>query len=127
MQDIIDTYTTVSSHLSQNIAFTTPAAAGISPISHTMLDLLIIFVRYLPAAQSIALFTKLTTPTLLEHTDATVQKKSYRVLKGLLEAKKVPGLTEPERLEQFVKRINEVGGGVGPGAQRVSLMSEAKW
>lgn len=87
-----------------------------------MLDLLIIFVPNLPAAQSAALFTATATPTMLEHHDATVQKKSYRLLKRLIEAGHVSQLVNGEALEQFVVKLNEVGGGVGPGAQRVSTV-----
>jgi ribosomal RNA-processing protein 12 len=90
-----------------------------------MLDLLIIFVPNLPATQSAALFTATATPTMLEHHDATVQKKSYRLLKRLIEAGHVSQLVNGEALEQFVVKLNEVGGGVGPGAQRVSTISRA--
>lgn len=85
-----------------------------------MLDLLIVFVPYIPPAQSIALFTATATPTMLEHGDPTVQKKSYRVLKRLLEAGRIGNMVQGEKLEGFVTKLNEVGGGVGPGAQRVS-------
>ena len=82
-----------------------------------MLDLLIIFIPHLAAAQSVALFTATATPTMLEHGDATVQKKSYRVLKRLLEAGKLS--LSAQDLEAFVEKLNAVGVGVGPGAQRV--------
>lgn len=55
---------------------------------------------------------------MLEHSDATVQKKSYRLLKRLLENGKLN--VEGKELETFVEKLNAVGGGVGPGAQRVS-------
>ena len=120
-QDVIDTYNTVTSHLSKNIHLTTTNLPGTSPIAHTMLDLLIIFIPHLPATQSAALFTATATPTMLEHNDATVQKKSYRALKRLLETGKLSEAASGERLEEFVTKLNEVGGGVGPGAQRVRL------
>jgi ribosomal RNA-processing protein 12 len=91
-----------------------------------MLDLLIIFVPNLPAAQSAALFTATATPTMLEHHDATVQKKSYRLLKRLIEAGHISQLVNGKALEQFVVKLNEVGGGVGPGAQRVSIFAHAQ-
>ncbi len=87
-----------------------------------MLDLLIIFVPYLPPAQSAALFTATATPTMLEHKDATVQKKSYRALKRLLEAGRLGEAANGEKIEEFVGKMNGVGNGVGPGAQRVSCL-----
>jgi ribosomal RNA-processing protein 12 len=85
-----------------------------------MLDLLIIFVPYLPPTQSTSLFNATATPAMLEHPDATVQKKSYRLLKRLLEGGKLD--VKGDELEVFVGKLNDVGGGVGPGAQRVSLV-----
>lgn len=119
-QDLVETYNTVTTHLSAKLNSTDPLAPGASPISHTMLDLLIIFIPHLAATQSIALFTATATPTMLEHGDATVQKKSYRVLKRLLEAGKLS--LSAQALEAFVEKLNAVGGGVGPGAQRVSSL-----
>ncbi|WRT66755.1 uncharacterized protein IL334_003718 [Kwoniella shivajii] len=116
--DIIETYNTVTTHLSSNLHTTQPPSAGASPISHTMLDLLIIFVPHLPPTQSQALFNAASQGTMLEHKDATVQKKSYRVLKRLLEAGK---LDKSKNLEEFVKKLGEAGAGVGPGAQRDRL------
>ena len=110
------TYTTVTTHLSNNLASDAPAAPGASPITHTMLDLLIIFVPYLPASQSAALFKATATPTMLEHPDPTVQKKSYRLLKRLIEAGKIG----QGNLGQLVEQLNNVVGSVGAGAQRVS-------
>lgn len=119
----MDTYTTVTTHLSNNLNETSPAAPGASPISHTMLDLLIIFVPYLSITQTTALFTATTSATMLEHHDATVQKKSYRVLKRLLESGKLGIAAQGDKLEVFVQKLGEVGGGVGPGAQRVCCRS----
>nr|XP_019045182.1 ribosomal RNA-processing protein 12 [Kwoniella bestiolae CBS 10118]OCF24112.1 ribosomal RNA-processing protein 12 [Kwoniella bestiolae CBS 10118] len=117
-KDIIETYNTVTTHLSTNLHTTVPPSAGASPISHTMLDLLIIFVPHLPPTQSQALFNAASQGTMLEHHDATVQKKSYRLLKRLLEAGK---LDKARNVEEFVKKLSEAGGGVGPGAQRDRL------
>jgi ribosomal RNA-processing protein 12 len=113
----------VTTHLSANLTSTQPSAPGASPISHTMLDLLIIFVPYLPQAQSSALFTATATGTMLEHHDATVQKKSYRLLKRLLEAGRLGQAGQGEKLDEFVVKIGEAGAGIGPGAQRVRLTS----
>ncbi len=90
-----------------------------------MLDLLIIFVPYLPTTQSETLFSATATVTMLEHSDATLQKKSYRVLARLIEAGKVGDLVKGENLEELVKKLDEVGRGLGPGAQRVNLSPRA--
>nr|ODO02374.1 ribosomal RNA-processing protein 12 [Cryptococcus depauperatus CBS 7855] len=118
-QDVIETYQTVTTHLSNSLDDPTPAAEGASPVSHTMLDLLIIFTRYLPPTQLLALFTAASQPTMLSHRDATVQKKSYRLLKRLLEADKLD--LSKAHLEQFVVKLGEAGSNVGPGAQRDRL------
>jgi ribosomal RNA-processing protein 12 len=86
-----------------------------------MLDLLILFVPALSPAQSASLFAATSTKDLLEHNDAAVQKKSYRLLKRLLEAGKLGAAASGDSLEAFVKRLDEVATGVGPGAQRDRL------
>ena len=113
-------YQTVTTHLSGSLASSEPAAPGASPTSHTMLDLLIVFVPYLPQTQLAALFKASATPTMLEHHDATVQKKSCRLLKRLLESGKLGPVGEGQQLEDFVGKVVEAGSGIGPGAQRVS-------
>ncbi|RSH79233.1 uncharacterized protein EHS24_001272 [Apiotrichum porosum] len=121
-KDIIETYTTVTTHLSANLGNSAAPVPGASPISHTMLDLLIVFVPHLPAAQSASLFAATSTKDLLEHNDATVQKKSYRVLKRLLEGGKLGDTSSSgDKLEKFVEQLNEVASNVGPGAQRDRL------
>ncbi|WVR06684.1 hypothetical protein IAU60_003716 [Kwoniella sp. DSM 27419] len=117
-KDIIETYNTVATHLSSSLHSSDVPVPGGSPISHTMLDLLIIFVPHLPPAQSFALFNAASQGTLLEHKDATVQKKSYRCLKRLIEGGK---LGDKVNLEEFVAKLGEAGAGVGPGAQRDRL------
>jgi ribosomal RNA-processing protein 12 len=114
------TFTTVTTHLSSNLSMAAPVAPGSSPISHTMLDLLIIFVPHLPTPQAKALFNAIATTTMLEHDDATVQKKSYRLLKRLIEDGKVAEMVSGEKVEGFVRALGECAAGVGPGAQRVS-------
>lgn len=120
-KDIIETYNTVSNHLGQNLNSDQAPAPGASPISHTMLDLLIIFVPQLPPTQSVALFKATATAELLEHADPTVQKKAYRLLKRLLESGKLGDTASGDKLEAFIERLNEVAAGVGPGAQRDRL------
>lgn len=119
MKDVVETYNTVTSHLSTNLASSAQPAPGASPVSHTMLDLLILFVPHLPSGQSRALFTATASTTMLEHHDATVQKKSYRLLSRLLESGKV--FLTGEEMESLIKTLNDVAAGVGPGTQRDRL------
>ena len=65
IQDIQETYKGVTSHLSTALESTAPIAPGSSPLSHTMLDLLIVFVPYLPPTQSTSLFNAIATPAML--------------------------------------------------------------
>ena len=122
-EDLVATYNSVTTHLSTNLGTTTPAVPGGSPISHTMLDLLIIFVPLLPATQARALFNATAGPTMLDHGDATVQKKSYRLLKRLIERQVAGGVeaqvVQPEQVAELVRLVNASAASVGPGAQRV--------
>lgn len=124
-QDLVATYNTVTTHLSSNLTTTAPAVPGGSPISHTMLDLLIIFVPLLPSTQARALFNATAGPTMLDHGDATVQKKSYRLLKRLIERQVAGGVeaqvVPAEHVGELVRLVNASAASVGPGAQRVRL------
>ena len=71
-------------------------------------------------SQATALFTATAGATMLEHADAAVQKKSYRLLRRLVEAGKLGDALAGDKIERFVESLNEVAAGVGPGAQRVS-------
>lgn len=120
IQDLLSIFNTVTTHLSSNLSSSAVAAPGASPISHTMLDLLITLVPHLPAVQAKGLFGATATSTMLEHDDATVQKKSYRLLKRLIEAGKAGDAIQGDRIQGFVQALSGYAGGVGPGAQRVS-------
>ena len=119
------TYNDVTTLLSTNLTSTSPAVPGGSPVSHTMLDLLIVFVPFLPPAQARALFNATAGPTMLDHGDATVQKKSYRLLKRLIERQVAGGIEAQvipaQQVGELVRLVNASAASVGPGAQRVSL------
>ncbi|BEI80482.1 hypothetical protein CcaverHIS002_0110110 [Cutaneotrichosporon cavernicola] len=119
--DIVETYNTVTKHLGENLGSSKIPGPGASPISHTMMDLLIIFVPSLAPAQSVALFDATSTQALLLHSDATVQKKAYRLLTRLIEAGKLGVAVNGDNLELLVQKLNEVATGVGAGAQRDRL------
>ena len=116
--DLVATFNTVTSHLSANLDNMTPQSEGGSPVSHTMLDLLIVFTPFLPPAQSSTLFNASASKLMLEHSDATVQKKTYRLLHRLVEAGKAGS---GDGLASLVAVIKETEASVGPGTQRVSL------
>jgi len=85
-----------------------------------MLDLLNIFAPHLPLAQSSSLFSATASSTMLEHSDATVQKKSYRLLNRLIESGKIAKDGKVDALDKLVTAVNSLGGTVGAGAQRVN-------
>ncbi|KDQ21665.1 hypothetical protein BOTBODRAFT_26095 [Botryobasidium botryosum FD-172 SS1] len=118
-KDIEGTYTKLTTHLIQSLASPVPPQAStlVTPVPHTMLDLLVILVPYLPPAQSAALFTLALGPELMESPDATVQKKSYRVLARLVESGKVAvGGTD-----KLIQRLSESAESVSPAAKRDRL------
>ena len=119
-KDTIETYQSIVSHLSTALAAPAPQAPspGASPITHTMLDLLNIFVPYLPPGQSTELLSSTASPLMLEHKDAAVQKKSYKLLGRLWKRRKsISVLTASKNLSR-----NSVlwSARSEPGAQRVS-------
>ncbi|ORX37048.1 putative ribosomal protein [Kockovaella imperatae] len=116
--DLVNTFKTVTSHLSSNLDNSFPQSEGGSPVSHTMLDLLIVFTPFLASAQSSTLFNASASKVMLEHQDATVQKKTYRLLNRLIDSGKVG---EDQDLAKLVEAIRETEGSVGPGTQRDRL------
>lgn len=124
-EDIAATYTKVVTHLGQALlvpfvkgaggnANAAPGAA--TPTSHTMLDLLIILVPFLPATSAKALFGHAAGEKLIGSEDPAVQKKSYRVLARLIETGKV--LCDGEGIEEFVTRLADGGEVVAAAARR---------
>jgi ribosomal RNA-processing protein 12 len=123
--DINATYTKVVTHLGQalQVPYNKATSGGTgpgqaSPTSHTMLDLLILLVPFLPKESAQALFAHATGETLIGSDDPAVQKKSYRVLARLIETKKV--LVGGEGIEPFVKRLVDGSEVVAAAARRVS-------
>jgi ribosomal RNA-processing protein 12 len=123
--DVTATYEKVVGHLGEALQVPTPkpapGAAAVSPTSHTMLDLLVIIVPFLPAPSARALFAHASAAEakLIGSNDPAVQKKSYRILARLLETGKVT-LAGAE-LESFVARLRDGTEVVSAGARRVSL------
>lgn len=124
--DVTATYEKVVGHLGEALQLPTPkpapGAAAVSPTSHTMLDLLVIVVSFLPAPAARALFAHASAAEakLIGSSDPAVQKKSYRILARLLETGKVT-LAGAE-LEKFVARLRDGTEVVSAGARRVSRL-----
>lgn len=93
---------------------------GGTPVAHTMLDLLLLILPFLPvpSTTSQTLFQKALSQEMMGHRDAGVQKRTYRVLARLIQ-KGVLGGNEGE-VSVVVSRVNETREGVAQGAQRVS-------
>lgn len=126
-EDVTATYEKVVGHLGEAlqapVVKPTPGAPAASPTSHTMLDLLVIIVPFLPAPAARALFAHASAAEakLIGSNDPAVQKKSYRILARLLETGKVT-LAGAE-LEAFVARLRDGTEVVSAGARRVRSLS----
>lgn len=123
-QEIAATYEKVTSHLASALSQPSSSTGGLPPVSHTMLDLLIILIPHLPASPAKALFNAASTGNLIENSDAAIQKKSYRILTRLIELDKASAL-QGEGFDQFVQKLVDVSASIGPGAQRVSVLAVA--
>ena len=108
-QEITATYVKVQTHLKTALAKPTPSAdPNIPPPTHTLLDLLIILIPYLPLDSASGLFAEMSTGSLIENSDAAIQKKTYRILTRLIETGKATALNG-EGADEFVKRLVAVG------------------
>ncbi|PWN24618.1 NUC173-domain-containing protein [Jaminaea rosea] len=94
---------------------------AVPPLAHSMLDLLITLVPFLPAAEALALFKAATSDDLLQNDDAGVQKKTYRVLARLLEGSKGAALATSANVTSLLTTLREVTVAVAPGAKRDRL------
>jgi ribosomal RNA-processing protein 12 len=104
-------------------ALTSPSKqqdASLPPVSHTMLDLLIILIPHLPPSTAVSLFNAASTGNLIENHDAAIQKKCYRILTKLIESEKVASALQGESVDEFVNKLADLSANVGVGAQRVS-------
>lgn len=120
VQDVTDTYNKVTGMLAT--ALTSPSKqqdASLPPVSHTMLDLLIILIPHLPATTAVSLFNAASTGNLIENNDAAIQKKCYRILTKLIESGKAAPALQGEAVDQFVNKLADLSANVGVGAQRV--------
>lgn len=94
---------------------------AVPPLAHSMLDLLITLVPFLPSAEALALFKTATSDDLLQNEDAGVQKKTYRVLARLLEGSKGAALATSANVTSLLTTLREVTVAVVPGAKRDRL------
>lgn len=121
-QDVAATYEKVTGHLATALSKPVASENNLPPVAHTMLDLLIILLPYLPSTAAQALFGAAATGNLIENSDPAIQKKSYRILTRLIELKKATGL-QGEAVDAFVQKLVDASGNIGAGAQRVSRNS----
>lgn len=107
--------------LSDALAKPTPSnpATKAPPVSHTMLDLLLILLPFLPPTPSAQLFDQALTSEWMENADPGVQKRSYRLLARCVESGTVKDSgNRGEFVEKVVKGIVETSEKVAQGAQR---------
>lgn len=102
-------------HANANAATNTP------PVSHTMLDLLLLLLPYLPSVPATQLFDQALTAQWIQNPDAGVQKRSYRLLTRCLDSGVLVknGSDQGELVDKIVKRIGETSEKVAQGAQKV--------
>lgn len=114
-------YTKVTTMLNESLNKPSAPASNTPPVSHTMLDLLLLLLPYLPAAPANQLFDQALTAQWIENSDAGAQKRSYRLLARLLESTLLPasGNGKTELVDKVVKRIIETSEKVATGAQKV--------
>lgn len=127
-QDVTDTYNKVTGMLAT--ALTSPSKqqdTSLPPVSHTMLDLLIILIPHLPASTAVSLFNAASTGNLIENHDAAIQKKCYRILTKLIESEKVASALQGESVDEFVNKLADLSANVGVGAQRVSAILRLRY
>ena len=95
-------------------------ASNLPPVSHTMLDLLLLLLAFLPSAPASQLFDQALTQWI-EISDVGVQKRSYRLLARCIESEVVVKgeMNKSQMVEKVIKRITETTDKVAQGAQRV--------
>lgn len=122
-QELKNTYSKIMSMLSDALSKPTPAnaAANTPPVSHTMFDLLLLLLPFLPPAPARQLSEQALTSQWMENSDAGVQKRSYRLLARCLDTGALlkSRADKTEFVEKVVKRINETSDKVAQGAQKV--------
>ncbi|KAG8934740.1 hypothetical protein FRC02_009321 [Tulasnella sp. 418] len=117
-KEIEATYTKVITLLKKNASTLTPTS---TPVVHTMLDLLILLVPNLTplTASALCALTLDDNSNLLNSTDATIQKKAYRITSRLFEDRKVELSTED--VEALVTRLENNTTSVTSGSKRDRL------
>ncbi|KAG9092024.1 hypothetical protein FRC07_011739, partial [Ceratobasidium sp. 392] len=114
------TFKKVSNLLTQNLK-STP-----TPTTYTTLDLLILLIPHLSAADGTRLFIITFADNVVANTGGTVQKKAYRILARLVERGIVEGLQEGEerngKVEDVLVRSAELTSGVNVAAKRDRIL-----
>lgn len=122
-QEVKNTYGKITTMLGDALSKPAPtnAATNTPPVSHTMLDLLLLLLPYLPSVPARQLFDQALTAQWMENSDPGVQKRSYRLLARCLDSGVLVkgGANKTELIDQVVKRIGETAEKVAQGAQKV--------
>lgn len=114
---------TLNSSLSTSHITRETGPKSIPPISHTMLDLLILLVPFMSLDEAQKLYTLVTQEELLVSRDSGLQKKTYRLLAKLMEGPKAVGVLEvgpnnPGKLPELLSKLQETTKSVVAGAKR---------
>lgn len=126
------TYAKVQQMLDQSLAELVPqrdrevGPHAVPPTAHSMLDLLITLVPFLPVEDGQSLLDVAGSSRLLEHEDAGVQKKTYRILARLLEGAKGEALLRHGKgvaanVAALLSNVRKATVNVVPGAKRDRL------
>ncbi|CAO1616491.1 unnamed protein product [Jaminaea pallidilutea] len=96
---------------------------AVPPTAHSMLDLMVSLVPFLPVDDGLKLFALAMSPELLENEDAGVQKKTYRILSRLMDGHKGEALLRSgkgttNQVSELLTKIQAATVNVVPGAKR---------
>jgi ribosomal RNA-processing protein 12 len=107
----------LSDALSKPVPNPTP---NLPPVPHTMLDLLLLLLPFLPPVPASQIFDQALTQWM-EASDAGVQKRSYRLLARCVESEVIVkgGMNKWQVVEKVITRMNETTDKVAQGAKRV--------
>lgn len=99
---------------------------AVPPAAHSMLDLLITILPFLPTEDAVRLFFSSSSDALLKNEDAGVQKKAYRILSRLMDRHKGEALLQTgngtsANVAQLLIKLREATVNVASGAKRDRL------
>ncbi|CAO1622014.1 unnamed protein product [Sympodiomycopsis kandeliae] len=131
-EEVKKTYANISNMLGSSLKELVPqrdrevGPHAIPPVAHSMLDLLIALVPFLPIEQGQQLSDLAQSDILLKNEDAGVQKKTYRILARLMDGNKGDVLLRSRagtarNVASLLGNLGEATVNVVPGAKRDRL------